>query len=319
MAQSLLKVLRERHPGSRLDVLSPPSMIDLLDRMPEVDGTVPLRLGHGELGLGLRWRVARELRGRGYDRAVVTKRSLKSSLVPWMARIPRRTGYLGEMRLGLINDRRHLDDEACPLWVQRVAALGQEPGEAPLDPDRVPRPRLRTDPRRQRALRERFGLEGSGEGAVALAPGAEFGPAKRWPAERWAELARELVGSGRSVWVLGSAGERELGRTIRAGGGRAVRDLTGRTSLGDAVDLLALCPVTVSNDSGLMHMAAAVGSHVVALFGSSDPRYTPPLTDRARVIWLGLSCSPCHEHTCPLGHRRCLREIPVGSVLEAMP
>ncbi len=319
MTQSLVQVLRERAPGARIDLLSHPRLEPLVGRMPGVDGTVSLPVEHGELGLGVRWRTARELRGRRYGRAVVTKRSLKASLVPWMAGIPRRTGFLGEMRFGLINDVRSLDEEALPLWVQRVAALGQDPGEPPLSPEAVPRPRLRPDPARQAGLREALALDGGGEGVVALAPGAESGPAKRWPAPRWAELARELARRGRAVWVFGSSAERELGRTIAGAGGQRVRDLTGRTELPDVVDLMALCRTTVTNDSGLMHLAAAVGCEVVALFGPTDPGYTPPFTDHARVLRLDLPCSPCHEPVCPLGHHDCLRGLPVETVLEAVP
>lgn len=319
MTQSLVQVLRERAPGARIDLLSRPGLEGLVGRMPGVDGAVSLPLEHGELGLGVRWRTARKLRGRRYGRAVITKRSLKASLVPWMAGIPRRTGYLGEMRFGLINDRRTLDEEALPLWVQRVAVLGQEPGEEPLAAEAVPRPRLRSDPARQARLRGALGLEGERRDVVALAPGAEFGPAKRWPVERWAELARALTRSGRGVWIFGSSPEREVGAAVAGAGGEGARDLTGRTELADVVDLMALCGTTVTNDSGLMHLAAAVGSGVVALFGPTDPGYTPPLTERARVLRLDLPCSPCHEPVCPLGHHDCLRGLPVEVVLEAVP
>lgn len=319
MTQSLVEVLGERAPRARIDVLVRPGLRALVGRMPGVDGTVPFPVEHGRLGLGVRWRTARVLRERRYDRAVVTKGSLKASLVPWMAGIPRRTGFLGEMRFGLLNDIRPLDEEALPLWVQRIAALGQEPGEEPLPPEAVPRPRLRPRPARQARLREALALEGGEGDVVALAPGAEFGPAKRWPSRRWAELARELARRGREVWVFGSPAERDLGEAIAAACGEGVRDLTGRTDLEDVVDLMALSRTTVTNDSGLMHVAAAVGCEVVALFGPTDPGYTPPLTDRARILRLDLPCSPCRRPECPLGHHDCLRGLSVEAVLEALP
>lgn len=315
MAQSLYKLLRRRAPERGIDVVAPSWTLPLLARMPEVDRGIELDAGHGELALGRRYALGRRLRGEGYTHALVLPRSLKAALVPFFAAIPRRTGYLGEMRYGLINDRRPFDPVRLDQTVKRFVALGCEPDEAlpdPLDP-----PALEPSPERLAALRARFGLGGESE-AVALMPGAEYGPAKRWPAERFSRLAARLAERGVDVWIVGSARERPIGETIVSGAGAPrVHNLCGDTALEDVVDLLAAAKAAVTNDSGLMHVAAAVGTHVVAIFGSSSPDFTPPLTHRRTIIRRGLPCSPCFERECPLGHLRCLREIPVDEVFDA--
>jgi heptosyltransferase-2 len=305
MAQSMFMLLRERDPGCRIDVLAPAWSLPLLERMPEVEGTVAMPLGHGELRWPARYRLGRGLRGR-YERAIVLPRSFKSALVPFHAGIPVRTGFVAEARRVLLTDRRRLDRGVLDQTVKRYAALGLPPGE-PL-PDPLPEPRLRPDPANQARLRERLGLDGS-RPVAALLPGAEYGPAKRWPLESFGALAAMLAAAGWDCWVLGSARERADGATVVAASGDRALNLCGETSLTDAVDLLALARVAVTNDSGLMHVAAGVGTRVVAIYGSSSPRFTPPLTDRRDIVWLELDCSPCFERTCPLGHYRCLTAI----------
>lgn len=313
MAQSLYKLLRRRHADAVIDVVAPPWSRPLLARMPEVRRGVELEVGHGELGLKRRWSLGRRLRGERYDRAIVLPRSLKAALVPYFAAVPVRTGFLGEHRYGLVNDIRAFDEKLLDQTVKRFVALGLEPGEAPRDFDR---PTLAANPAAVAAPRERLGLDGAGQ-VVAVMPGAEYGPAKQWPIERFAATAGRLAASGREVWVLGSARERSLGDAIAAGAA-GVRNLCGETSLEDAVDLLSAARVAVTNDSGLMHVAAAVGAHVVAIYGSSSPAFTPPLTDSATILYAGLDCSPCFERTCPLRHLRCLRDISSDSVVAAV-
>ncbi|RMG49529.1 MAG: lipopolysaccharide heptosyltransferase II [Gammaproteobacteria bacterium] len=312
MAHSLVQTLAQHHPAMSMDVLAPAWSRALTERMPEVREAIDMPLGHGELGLGLRRRLGRALSDR-YDWAIVLPNSLKSALVPWWAGIPKRTGYTGEWRVGLLNDRRRLDKNRLRRTVERFVALGLPP-DAP-QPPQCPPPRLAVDTERARAVAERHGIDPQ-RPLVALAPGAEYGPAKRWPMGHFVTLARELLGKGDQVMVLGSQKDHELTHPLRALSG--VHDLTGRTTLGEAVDLLSLARVTVTNDSGLMHVAAAVDSAVVALYGSSDPGFTPPLTERARILRLGLDCSPCFERECPLGHTRCLTDIRPAQVLEAM-
>ncbi len=316
MCQSLFMTLRRRWPDARIDVLAPDWTRPLLERMPEVDRAVALPVGHGRLRPLVQLRTAARVRSERYDRAVVTRRSFKAALVPFLARIPVRTGILGESRHLLINDVRAVNGDSHPFAVERLAVLGMEPGAHP-GLDGVPWPRLAADPDAGTALEVRLELEGPGS-VVGLAPGAAFGPAKRWPQERWEALAARLGAQGRRVWVFGAQGEAEEGAAIAAAGGAGARSLCGRTSLGDVVDLMARCTHVVTNDSGLMHVAAASGPRVVALFGSTSPRNTPPLDARARVIWHELECSPCYARTCPLGHLRCLTGIGVDEVMDEL-
>jgi heptosyltransferase-2 len=284
--------------------------------MPEVARGIELAVGHGELGFGLRYALGVELRAERYTRAIVLPRSAKAALVPWFARIPRRTGFRGEWRYGLLNDVRSLDPH-LDQTVKRFVALGQPRGEPALS--RVPaelHPRLAVNAENLARLRADVALQ-PGAPLVALMPGAEYGPAKRWPTARFGVVAARLASMDVDVVVLGSAKERALGEEIVAAASSArVRNLCGRTSLADVVDLLAAANVAVSNDSGLLHVAAAAGTHVVAVYGSSSPEFTPPLTAAADVLYLKLGCSPCFERECPLGHLRCLQEISAATVLE---
>jgi heptosyltransferase-2 len=314
MAHTLVQVLTRRWPAAEIHVLAPPATLPLAQRMAEVVSSQVLALGHGELGLRRRWAVARGLRDAGFDQAIVLPNTLKSALVPVLARIPLRTGWHGEGRYGLLNDRRRLDVRRHALMVERFMALGLPAGD--VLPRPYPVPALTVDSEHRTRLLESLALTAK-DGVLVLCPGAEFGPAKRWPAAHYAEVARFGARQGRQVWLLGSPGEREACEQIRALAPQAL-NLAGRTRLLDAVDLLSAAAVVVCNDSGLMHVAGAVGVPVVAVFGSTSPAFTPPLGERARVVRLELPCSPCFQRTCPLGHRRCLEDLSPTRVIEAL-
>lgn len=314
MAQALFITLHAQ--GAEVDVLAPRWSLPLLARMREVNRAIALPLGHGELGLGERWRIGRRLRAQRYDRAIVMPRSLKSALVPFFARIPLRTGYRGEHRYGLLNDIRPLDENQLPRVVDRYVALGLEKGAA-LPPKTIPQPRLRADADNQHRLLGALGLDLE-RPVIACMPGAEYGTAKRWPLAHYAALARALLAQGYHLWILGSAKEAFDGEWIAANAPGAV-NLCGKTQLEDAVDLLALASGAVSNDSGLMHVAAASGAPLVALYGSSTPTYTPPLADKARALYLGLACSPCFKRQCPIADpASCLHGIAPEQALAAL-
>jgi lipopolysaccharide heptosyltransferase II len=318
MAQALYKLLRLQNAEVEIHVVAPPWSLPVLERMPEVARGIELAVGHGELLLGRRLTLARQLRPERYTRAIVLPRSAKAALVPWLARIPLRTGFRGEWRYGLLNDVRALEAR-LDQTVKRFLALGLTP-DAPV-PDPVPKelqPRLRSDQANLERLRAAHGLT-PGARLAALMPGAEYGPAKRWPAAHYGALAAALAGTGIDVIVLGSAKERGLGDEVAARAASApVRNLCGATSLADVVDLLAAADVAVSNDSGLLHVAAAAGAPVVAIYGSSSPRFTPPLTDDAAVVSLEIECSPCFERECPLKHLKCLNDLTPATVLRAV-
>jgi heptosyltransferase-2 len=313
MAQSLFKLLRRQDAGAVIDVVGPPWSLPLVARMPEVRRGIALAAGHGDLALGARRALGRELATEGYTRAIVIPRSFKSALAPFFARIPVRTGFGTEMRGWLLNDARRLDRVSLNQTIKRFLALGLATGAALPEP---PQPSLRIDEANRAGLLKTFGLALSP--AVALMPGAAYGPAKQWPIECFGELAKTLIAKGNEVWVLGSAAERALGERIRSAAGAGVHDLCGQTRLEDTVDLLSAVRAAVTNDSGLMHVAAAAGAHVVAIYGSSSPAFTPPLTDRKTIRYLALSCSPCFQPECPLGHLNCLRQISPAEVAAAL-
>ena len=316
MAQSLFKALKQQHSDVIIDVLAPGWSRPLLERMPEVAGAIDMPVGHGRLELKTRWHLGRTLRRHHYDQAILLPNSLKSALVPFWAGIPLRTGWLGEMRYGLLNDARKLDKTRLTMTVQRFVALAYSSDHGSIP--EIPIPELEVDEANAQAARETFGL-GKGERPVlALCPGAEYGPAKRWPEAYYGELARGMIEEGWDVWLFGSGKDQPVCAEISHIAGDACADLSGRTSLAQAVDLLSLADAVVSNDSGLMHVAAALGRPLVALYGSSDPGFTPPLNDCSKVITLGLECSPCFKRECPLGHLKCLRDISVDQVRETL-
>ena len=314
MAQSLFITLKQRGDVSAVDVLAPSWSLPLLARMPEVRCPVVLPTTHGQFGLLPRWRLGRALRSKSYDQAVVLPRSLKAALVPFFAAIPRRTGYRGELRYGLINDIRALDKAALPQVAQRYVNLGLTQGESL--PQTLPQPRLHVDPAKRDALLHSLNLD-TKRPVIAFMPGAEYGPAKRWPLQYYRELARLLVEDGYQVWVLGSAKERRDGESVGADNAGVI-NLCGHTRLEDTIDLLSLAAAAVSNDSGLMHVAAAVGIPLVAIYGSSSPQYTPPLTSSAAIVYRGLDCSPCFKRNCPIGDTPCLTGIAPASVRLAL-
>ena len=316
LAQSLFRLLKQRHPDSQIDVLAPAWTAPLLAHMPEVNDAIPLPFKHGELMLGERIRIGRRLRGRGYDWAIVLPRSLKAAMVPFLARIPRRTGFRGEWRYVWLNDVRRLDRARLPRTVDRFVALGLEPTESL--PANFPPPHLSVESPDVAAGLARLAIALPSRPVLAICAGAEYGPAKRWPADHFAGVARARLSQGWDVWLFGSDRDASITREINQHTEQRCLDLAGRTTLGEAIDLLSLSAAVVSNDSGLMHVAAALGRPLVAIYGSSDPNYTPPLGTNAEVVYLGLSCSPCFERECPLGHLRCLYDITAERVLAGL-
>lgn len=316
MAQSMFRLIKARQPESIIDVVAPAWTEPLLARMPEINDAIPMPLGHGQFQLGVRWQIGKKLRHRHYDRAIVLPRSLKSAITPFAARARIRTGYLGEMRWGLLNDVRKLDREALPRTVDRFNNLALDKNE-PL-PEKTPLPKLVTGTAEAKACLQRLGYERPDGPVLGLCPGAEYGPAKRWPVEHFVSVGRSMQQQGWAVWLFGSGKDVEATRAIASQLGEAHLDLGGITSLGEAIDLMAMTDAVVSNDSGLMHVAAAVDRPLVALYGSSDPGFTPPLNDKASILRLGLECSPCFKRVCPLGHTRCLYDLKPEQVLNVL-
>ena len=304
LSEPLVAVLREPLEEPMVDVLAPPWCAPVYERVRGIGRMIESPFDHGELGLARRRALARELKANAYTRAFILPHSFKSAIVPWLARIPRRIGYAGEARSPLLTDARRLDRNAMPRLVDRFVALAVPQGRLVPTP---PAPVLVANAANANEAMRALSLATRRPIAI-LCPGAEFGPAKRWPTEHFVTLSRRLLDAGYAVWLLGSPNDQPAAVPI-AGAVAGVRDLTGRTDLGTAIDLLSLATVVVSNDSGLMHAAAAVGRPVVALFGSSSPLYTPPLSAVARVAKIDIECSPCFQRECPLGHFKCMREL----------
>jgi heptosyltransferase-2 len=301
MSEPLLARLAAR--GERLAVAALPWVAPVYRAVPQVDEVIELPFAHGKLDWAGRRRVAARLAGR-FDSAYVLPNSIKSALIPFFARIPRRVGYGGEGRYGLLNERLP-NPEGHPPMVGFYAALAG-PGDVPRAP------RLVVGDSAMAAASDKAGVAPGGY--VVFAPGAEYGPAKCWPASHYAALARSLHAAQRGpVLLLGSGKEKALAQEIAAQAPGACRVMAGATTLDEAIALIAGARGMVSNDSGLMHVAAAFGLPQVAVFGSTSPEHTPPLNRQAKVLWLkdelGLECMPCFERTCRYGHYRCLTEV----------
>ena len=311
MSQVICSGLRADNPDIEIDVLAPRATLSLVRRMPEVTRGILLDRKHGQWGFGYRRALGARLAENGYDRAIVTPNSLKSALVPFFADIPHRVGFLGEYRYFLLNDIRLLDKRRLPLMTDRFLALIDKTGKEMTHPE------LLVDQDNQARFIRESGLDLSNP-VVGFCPGAEFGTAKQWPEGHFAELGRRLVAEGKSVWVLGSSADGRAGAEITRDIGAGCTNLTGKTTLLDAIDLLALCESVVTNDSGLMHIAAAVGRPLTAIYGSTSPGFTPPLSNQARTVSLGLDCSPCFRRECPLGHRNCLKLLSPDLVQDSL-
>ena len=315
MAQSLFIDLKQRNPDAQIDVLAPAWTAALIDRMPEVTELIVGNFNHGKLSLGERIRLGKSLRSKQYTDAILLPNSLKSALVPAVARIPVRTGWLGEQRWGLLNDIRRLDKQAFPMTVQRFVALGGPAGEQARAVSDVPVPSLRVEKAQVDTVLSKNQLN-TDKRTLVLCPGAEFGASKQWPADYYAEVANNYLDDGWQVWLMGSENDRETCDQIDRLTQNQCAVLAGKTTLPEAIDLISCASLVVSNDSGLMHIAAALQKPLVAVYGSTDPGHTPPLSANHVIARLGLDCSPCFKRECPLGHLNCLRDLKPQQIIE---
>ena len=310
LAQSLFKMLKINRPDCVIDVAAPAWTLPLLERMPEVTGKIGLPFKHGELAFWQRIKFGKSLKNAGYTQAIILTNSFKSALLPWAAGIPKRTSFLGEMRYGLVNDIRELDKTKLKKTVERFVFLGLDKN-ADL-PKVIPNPQLSTNAEAAWILACSLGAKNNKSKVLGLCPGAEYGEAKRWPAEYYADVANKALKKGWQVWLFGSDKDVPVTTKINLLTQNKCLNLGGKTKLGEAIDLMSLCNTVVSNDSGLMHIAAALNKKLIAIFGSSDPAHTPPMSPDAVIEYLALECSPCFKRECPLtgdAHLRCLNDI----------
>jgi heptosyltransferase-2 len=309
---SVVKLLNARFPGRPVDMLATTLCAPLADYMPGLRRAIVADLPRSRLALREQFTLAERLKRENYGAALIMPRTWKSALAPLFARIPERTGFVGEARFLLLNDLRR-GERALPRMVDRCAALALPP--AAKLPSDWPLPELKVPRAEIESWRKRRGLDSDNRPVVALCPGA-VGPSKRWPAAAYAALARQLLAEGFSVWVLGGPDEKALAAEIAAD--TRARDLTGH-DLRDAILALAASAAAISNDSGLLHVAAALGTSAIGIFGPTSPWHWAPLNPLAATIetTTELPCRPCHKPVCRFVHHRCMRDIAPEQVLAA--
>lgn len=312
IAQSLFKYLKCQDSETIIDILAPVWSHELYSIMPEINEIFAMPFGHSQFHLKKRWQLGKSLRTGKYHQAIILPNSWKSAVIPFAARIPVRTGWLGEMRFGLLNDWRILNKKKYPMMVQRFLMLGNTKTLAnknldwqSFQPSLVPSCNHKNTIKN---LNEEKSL-------LILCPGAAYGPAKRWPSEYFAEIANYKKSKDWQIVLLGSQSDKSMGLQIQKLTKNACIDLIGKTSLLEALNVLASATLVISNDSGLMHLTAALDRPLIALYGSSSPEFTPPLSVKAKIVYLKLSCSPCFERKCPLVHLNCLKELTPKIVL----
>ena len=327
MTQPLLASLKALYPNSKIDVLASAWVAPIYRSCSEVNEVIETKFEHKQLQWGLRKQLAKQIQGKEYQACFVLPNSFKSALIPWLANIPLRIGYRGEMRLGLINVSLPNPSKIHrPPMVEHYLALSHLLNDAEQSTTQVITPHLNISESARNSLQAKLAhahINASSTSPIyVFCPGAEYGITKRWPTEHFAALANQLLSSNPSshIVLLGSQGDQVLGQEITAKVQHKaqIHDWCGHTTLDEAIALIGMSKAVLSNDSGLMHIAAALRVPQIAIFGSSDPAHTPPRSDKAKVIWLNLPCSPCHKRECPLGHLKCLNDILPQQVQQAL-
>ena len=312
MTQSMCSALSQRYNAPQIDILAPEWSAPVISRMPGVNQLIAYPLKHKQIALRQRYLIGKTLRENHYHQAIIVPGSWKSAIIPWVAAIPVRTGFLGEQRYGILNDHHQLDKNRLPTMLQRYLYLATTTVTENIGINHFP---ILLAKQPDEVL-QRFNLSlKKGKRVLALCPGAEFGGSKQWPLEYYAEIAMHQLNQGWQVWLFGSAKDQCVTARINQLCQDACIDLAGKTELGDAIDLLSMVDLVVTNDSGLMHVACALGRKVITIYGSSSAHHTPPLSANATVLSLNLSCQPCFKRDCPLGHFACMKQLKPEQVL----
>lgn len=315
MAQTLFKLIKQSEASNQIDVLAPEWSLPVLQRMPEIRNIIAMPVKHGEFGLKQRIIIARRLRNQGYTQAIVLANSWKSALIPFLAKIPLRTGWLGELRWGLLNDVRYLNKKLLPKMVQRYAALWINPDQNL--PHTLPPPRLLTSEIAVTGVLNKFAINLS-QPVLALCPGAAYGSAKRWPIEYFVQIAKQKIAVGWKIWLFGSKQDSVVIESIREKINAQTISFAGKIDLLETIDLLSVVNAVVTNDSGLLHMAASLDKPLVAIYGSTSAEFTPPLGSKSKIVQENLPCRPCFKRECPLQHLNCMYFITPERVLAAI-
>ncbi|AWW46747.1 lipopolysaccharide heptosyltransferase II [Polynucleobacter paneuropaeus] len=323
MSQPFLVRLQLNYPKAQIDVLATPWVAPIYRACEQIHEVIEAPLEHKKLQWSLRKQLAQRLKAKSYQACFVLPNSFKSALIPWLANIPFRLGYRGEARFGLINFAlTNPSKTERPPMVEHYLALANLLNHEELeDSGHAQAPSLQISLEIVRSMQDKLKRTNINQDSLyVFCPGAEYGVTKRWPAESFAELAKKVLAQNTQAQIilLGSQNDHHLGQMITGQDGKRIHNWCGQTSLDEAMAIISLCKTIVSNDSGLMHIAAALRKPQIAIFGSSDPQHTPPLSDKAKVIWLNLPCSPCHHRECPLGHLKCLKEISPEQVFNSL-
>lgn len=308
LSQILYALLKRQQPDVSIDVVAPAWAGALLGRMPQVSRHILLDVRHGQFGLWRRWATARRLHAQ-YQQAIIIPRSVKAALVPWVAGIKQRIGFDAGIRNALINDSR----SRPPGIVARMARLASPD---PIDSNSIPRPNLEVDPEQTTRVFRQWDMDPD-ETVIGLMPGAAYGRAKQWGENSFVRLATLLAEQGHRICVIGTARDRSLGDDIVQAAPEQITNLCGETTLDQAIHLVSGLAAAVCNDSGLMHVAAAVNTPVVGIYGPTSPDTHPPLIDVRKICSVRALCSPCHQRTCPYGHHACMARITPEQVYEA--
>lgn len=317
MAQSLFKIIKHLNADATIDVLALAWSKPVLERMPEVNKAIEMPVGHGKFDLLSRYKLGKELRQEKYDQAIVLPNSWKSALVPFFARIPKRTGWLGEMRWGLLNDVRYLNKKVYPKMVERFVALAY-PKNIDKKSMKIFCPKLKSSKSGAETALKRFGSSLPTRPVLAICPGASFGPAKRWPSTFYETVAQEKIRAGYDVWIFGSNDDKPIADKIASFLVGKYINFSGKIVLEETIDLFSVCDAFITNDSGLMHIAASLNKPLVAIYGSTSPTFTPPLSKNAKMLQTNLSCHPCFKRKCSYKHYHCLNNIKPDLVLREL-
>ncbi len=320
MAQCLVFEILKQHPKAQIDLFAPSLCLEATLGMPQITNRIASPFSSGAFEFKKRREIGKKLQNK-YHQAYILPNSFKSALIPFFAKIKTRTGFCGEMRFGLINDIRFLDTDDHPLMIQRYSYLAH-PRSKKIEPGEISQPKMRVDKEKAQALAKKYGVDQSDKPVLALCPGAAYGPSKRWPAKYFAKLAELQLNKGYEIWLLGAKNDIKSCELINKANDGQLKNFAGKIPLKESIALLSLCDTIVCNDSGLMHISAALGKKVIAIFGSSSPSHTPPLSKDAVVMdTLDLPCKPCFKRVCPLSgdkHLKCLLDITPEQVAKSI-
>jgi heptosyltransferase-2 len=305
MSSVLIKALKNNQNNS-IDILVNSNLISLANLIPGIRKVIASETEHGKLSLIYRIKKGLSLRSEQYNECYILTNSFKSAIIPLIARIKKRISYLGEYRYGLINIIKQPIERNLGMVNRYLNLIDQKYSD-------VANPVFNINTNKESVF-NKFKFEGK---YIVFCPDAEYGPAKRWPTDKWLDLATELSQHYKVIIVGLDISISEEFKPLESD---KIINLIGKTNLVEVMKIIALSEGVISNDSGLMHVSASLDKKIIALYGSSSPTYTPPLISKEKreIIYKNLDCSPCFKRVCPLGHTKCLNDIKVDEIKESV-